>query len=170
MTIETKSLTLIACDKTILINAIEGNDKLGKLLNIKVEDNWTEFGLGPLQYSLGRLSEDIQEMGWLTYLPIKQDNKLIGSCGYKGKPTVNGSVEIGYEIAPGYRNKGLATEMTEGLISHAFANSSVKIIYAHTLRQENASTKILSKFGFVRIGEVNDPDDGLIWKWVLKKR
>ncbi|MBL0024226.1 MAG: GNAT family N-acetyltransferase [Saprospiraceae bacterium] len=170
MIIETKNLRLIPCDKEILVKAIEGNDKLEKMLNIKVADNWTEFGVDPFQFSLDRISEDMEEIGWLTYFPIhKQDNKLIGSAGYKGKPNENGSVEIGYEIAPHYRNKGFATEMAEALISNAFSDIKVKLIIAHTLREENASAKILTKCGFIKVGDIDDPDDGPIWKWELKK-
>jgi [ribosomal protein S5]-alanine N-acetyltransferase len=168
--IETKSLKLIPCDTEIMNAAIKGNDILAKKLNVTVQDNWTEFGVGALQYSLDRLAESEDEFGWWTYFPIhKNDNRLIGSGGYKGKPTTDGTVELGYEITPGYRNLGLATEMTNGLIENAFKDNSVKIIIAHTLGQQNPSTKVLQKCGFTKVQEINDPDDGLLWKWELKK-
>jgi len=168
--IETKNLRLIGCNSEILKAGIDGNENLETLLAVHVPDNWSEFGKTYLEYSLQKLTENTEESGWLTFFPIhKQDNKLIGSGGYKGKPTEIGTVEIGYEIAPGYRNKGLATEMTEALISNAFKDNRVKTVIAHTLAQENASTKILINFGFEKIEEINDPDDGLIWKWELKR-
>jgi hypothetical protein len=37
------------------------------------------------------------------------------------------------------------------------------------LREKNDSTKILTKFGFIKVKEINDFDDGLIWKWVHKR-
>ncbi len=170
MPVETKNLILLPCDSEILKAAIEGNEPLKRLLNIEIANDWTEFGVAALQYSLDRLSENDEESGWWTYLPIhKQDNKLIGSGGYKGKPTSNGTVELGYEIAPDYRNKGLATEMTQGLITNAFLDKRVKSILAHTLAEENASTKVLTKCNFKKVEEINDPDDGLIWKWELKR-
>ena len=170
MTIETKNLKLIPCDTEILKTAIQGDEILAKKINVTVQDNWTEFGVVALQYSLGRLSENEEESGWWTYFPVhKQDNKLIGSGGYKGKPTADGTVEIGYEIALDYRNRGLATEMTKGLIENAFRDERVRLIVAHTLGQDNASTKVLKKCGFKKVEEINDPDDGLIWKWELKR-
>ncbi len=170
MTIETKNLKLIPCDTEILKAAIQGDEILSKKINVTVQDNWTEFGVVALQYSLDRLSENEEESGWWTYFPVhKQDNKLIGSGGYKGKPTVDGTVEIGYEIALDYRNRGLATEMTKGLIENAFRDERVRLIVAHTLGQDNASTKVLQKCGFKKVEEINDPDDGLIWKWELKR-
>ncbi len=171
MKIETTNLDLIPCDIEILKAAIQGDEILAKKINVIVQDNWTGFGVGPLQFSLDRLAEGDAEKNWWTYLPIhKEDNKLIGSGGYKGKPTTDGTVEIGYEIAPAYRNRGLATEMAKGLIENAFKDTRVKSIIAHTLGQENPSTKVLKKCGFEKVQEINDPDHGLIWKWELKRQ
>jgi RimJ/RimL family protein N-acetyltransferase len=168
---ETKNLRLISCDTEILKSAIEGNDVLARKINVTVPDNWTEFGVSALKYSLDRLTESEEERNWWTYFPIhKQDNKLIGSGGYKGSPTNEGTVELGYEIAPGYRNQGLATEMTKGLIENAFRDKRVKSIIAHTLGNENPSTKVLQKCGFEKVAEMMDPEDGPIWKWELKRQ
>jgi RimJ/RimL family protein N-acetyltransferase len=170
MTIETENLKLIPCDPEILKSAIAGDAMIANHLKVTVQENWTEFGVPALQYSLDRLSENEDESTWWTYLPIhKQDNKLIGSGGYKGKPTPDGTVEIGYEIAPDYRNRGLATEMTRGLLENAFKDERVKSIIAHTLGHENPSTRVLRKCGFEKVAEINDPDDGPIWKWELKR-
>src|SRR5687767_295020 len=79
MTIETKNLRLISCDAEILKSAIQGNEVLAKKINVTVQDNWTEFGVGALKYSLDRLTESEEEKNWWTYFPIhKHDNKLIG--------------------------------------------------------------------------------------------
>lgn len=128
-------------------------------------NKWTEVGVEALQYSLDKITE----MGWWTYFAIhKQDNTLMGSGGYKGSPTEEGIVELGYEIALEYRNKGLATQMAQGLVSNAFVDKRAQTIIAHTLGEENASTKVLTKCSFVKVEEINDLHDGLIWKWELK--
>ena len=169
MTIETQNLQLIACDTELLRSAIEGYEVLSKKLNVTVHDNWTEFGVAALQYSLDQLSSEYERNWWTYFLIHKQDNTLMGSGGYKGKPSPDGAVEIGYEIAPDYRNRGLATEMAKGLIDNALNDHRVTSIIAHTLGQENPSTKVLRKCGFVHVEEINDPEDGLIWKWELIK-
>ena len=91
---------------------------------------------------------------------------LVGNCGYKGPPK-NGVVEIGYEVAESYRGMGLATEMAKALIEFAFSHPEVKSIIAHTLPFENHSVSVLRKCGFEYISEINDPEDGVIWKWEL---
>ena len=35
--------------------------------------------------------------------------------------------------------------------------------------QESASTAILRKQGFAFEGEVEHPDDGRVWQWILEK-
>ncbi len=170
MIIETRNLKLISGDTDILKSAIEGNAILAKRINATVQDNWTEFGVDALQYSLNKLTESEKEKDWWTYFPIhKYDNILIGCGGYKGKPTNDGIVEVGYEIAPNYRNRGFATEMAKGLIENALNDGRVKSIIAHTLGQNNPSTSVLQKCGFEKVEELNDPDEGTIWKWELKK-
>jgi ribosomal-protein-alanine N-acetyltransferase len=169
MTLETENLKLLPCDTEILRAAIEGNEILAKKINVSILEDWSEFGIGVFQYSLDKIIENNDEIGWWTYFPIhKKDNKLIGSGGYKGKPTPEGTVELGYEIAPNYRNQGLATEMTKALIENALKDKRVKNIIAHTLGHENPSTTVLQKCGFVKVNELIDPDEGLVWKWELK--
>ncbi|SKB64307.1 GNAT family N-acetyltransferase [Daejeonella lutea] len=162
---ETPNLTLLPCDVEILTTALKGNHELASRLNITVPEAWTEFGPLALEYSRERLA-DADQAGWWTYFPIHQaSNTLIGSGGYKGKPNEEGVVEIGYEIAADYRNQGLATEFCRALVEHAFKDGRVKKVIAHTLGEDNASTKVLSKSGFLKTEVIEDPEDGIIWKW-----
>lgn len=169
--LETENLFLVACDKETLEAAIAGNQQLAKLLSVAVPENWTEFGTQALSYALEKICSAADEQGWWTYFPIhKNDNTLIGSGGYAGKPDSNGRVEIGYEITGDYRNKGLATEFVNALLKNAFAHENVKAVQAHTLADENASTKVLAKCGFIKTEEIDHPEDGKLWKWELKKQ
>ena len=168
--IETQNLILIACDVQTLEIAIAGNQQLSQHIKATVPDNWTEFGSRALKYALDKLKSGEDESGWWTYFPIhKSDNKLIGSCGYKGKPNENGEVEIGYEISNTYRNKGLATEISKALVDNAFNFESVKSIQAHTLGEINPSTKVLLKSGFKKIDDIQDKENGTLWKWGITR-
>jgi RimJ/RimL family protein N-acetyltransferase len=170
MKLQTKHLELIACNREILAEALKSNEHLGDYLNIEVPENWSEFGNSALNYALAQINAGDSQVGWWTYLPIhKADNKLIGSCGFRGQPDENGAVEIGYEIKADYRNKGLATELSQALIQHAFQNPEVNKVQAHTLGEVNPSTRVLSKCGFIKTEEIQDPDNGTLWKWELKR-
>jgi RimJ/RimL family protein N-acetyltransferase len=168
--IHTERLQLIPCTETILTQALTGNEALGNTLGVSVAPNWTEFGTAPLEYVRKLVQLDPDAVGWWTYFPIlTAEQILIGSGGYKGKPDAAGQVELGYEIAPEYRNRGFAKEMTRGLIKHAFAQPEIKSILAHTLGELNPSTAVLQACGFVRIAEIQDPEEGTIWQWQLKR-
>ena len=95
----------------------------------------------------------------------RTDKKLIGACGFKGEPDPNGDVEIGYETASAYRNRGLATEAARGLLRFAFGDERVRRVNANTLAEENASTRLLRTLGFTLTGEETDLEVGKIWTW-----
>jgi ribosomal-protein-alanine N-acetyltransferase len=38
-------------------------------------------------------------------------------------------------------------------------------VTAHTLAEDNPSTAVLRKSGFVRTATIDDPDAGAIWRW-----
>jgi RimJ/RimL family protein N-acetyltransferase len=90
---------------------------------------------------------------------------LVGTCGFKGPPAADGVVELAYGVDAAHRGKGYATEATHALVGFAFDSGRVSAVRAHTLPEANASTRVLSKCGFRYIGEVIDPDDGLVWRW-----
>jgi RimJ/RimL family protein N-acetyltransferase len=95
----------------------------------------------------------------------------IGTCGYKGRPGPDGVVEIAYGVDPEYQGRGYATEAAKALVAYALLSSSssgrVHVVRAHTLSGPNASTRVLAKCGFERVGEVIDPEDGLVWRWEI---
>jgi RimJ/RimL family protein N-acetyltransferase len=90
---------------------------------------------------------------------------VVGQCGFKGPPAADGVVEIAYGVLPEHQGKCYATEAAAALVSYALSCKQVRTVRAHTLRQSNASTRVLMKCGFHRVGEVIDPDDGLVWRW-----
>ena len=95
----------------------------------------------------------------------RSSGSVVGQAGFKGPPTADGIVEIAYGIAPDHQGKGYATETAQALTAFAFSSERVHIVRAHTLPEPNASTRVLTKCGFQNIGEVTDPEDGLVWRW-----
>jgi [ribosomal protein S5]-alanine N-acetyltransferase len=96
---------------------------------------------------------------------LRDSGSVIGSAGFKGPPDAEGVVEIAYAIAPGHQGRGYATEAAAALVAFALGDGRVRGVRAHTLPTPNASTRVLAKCGFERVGEVVDPEDGLVWRW-----
>ena len=96
---------------------------------------------------------------------LRSGDSVVGQAGFKGPPTADGIVEIAYGIAPDHQGKGYATETAQALTAFAFSSDKVHIVRAHTLPESNASTRVLTKCGFHYMGEVTDPEDGLVWRW-----
>jgi RimJ/RimL family protein N-acetyltransferase len=95
----------------------------------------------------------------------RDDERVIGSAAFKGAPDEDGVVEIAYGIAPSYEGHGYATEAAKALVAFALERVDVTSIRAHTKPENNASGRVLAKSGFHQVGEVVDPEDGVVWRW-----
>ena len=167
--IETPRLTLICCSKEILEVLFKGDDALAAFLQINIPAKWTEFGEPAFKFTYDKITDSNVKQEWWAYLPVLRKTKtLVGSCGYKGQPK-NGMVEIGYEVAEGYRGWGLATEMAKALIQNAFKSEEVDYVQAHTLAMVNESGSVLKKCGMTKMEEIEDPEDGKIWRWEIRR-
>ncbi len=96
---------------------------------------------------------------------LRDAGVTVGQCGFKGPPTSYGVVEIAYWVEPDNRRSGFATEAVLAMLSYAFEHDIVRLVRAHTLPEQNASTRVLAKCGFRNTGGVIDPEDGRVWRW-----
>lgn len=167
--IETSRLQLLPCTLQHFEALFQGEEVLAKLLGITVPEDWTEYPEMVL-LAYDKLRNDPSMLGWFFYLVIhKEDKQLIGTGGFKGKPGENGAIEIGYEIAPAYREKGYATEMVEGLVRFAFSHPHISRVMAHTLEEYNAAVKVLQKSGMHFAGAFTDQEEDELWRWEIKR-
>ena len=103
---------------------------------------------------------------WLGYLAASPACEIVGSCGFTANPE-HGTVEIAYFTFPDYEGRGWGGQMAAELVGIAFGH--LDRVRAHTLREENASTRILRRLGFVQQGTAVDADVGLVWRWHLER-
>jgi [ribosomal protein S5]-alanine N-acetyltransferase len=94
---------------------------------------------------------------------------MIGQCGFKGPPGTDGSVEIAYGVASEQESKGYATEAARALVAYAFSIEQVVLVRAHTLPASTASKRVLAKCGFQYIGDITDPEDGLVCRFERRR-
>jgi RimJ/RimL family protein N-acetyltransferase len=91
----------------------------------------------------------------------RENGTVVGSCMFKGPPT-DGIVEIAYGIDPDQQGKGYATEAAKAMVKYALHGGPHG---PRMLPDSAASQRVLAKSGFRHVGEVVDPDDGLVWRF-----
>ena len=100
---------------------------------------------------------------WIGYLAL-EDGTCVGTCAFTSAPK-NNVAEIAYFTFPGNEGRGVATRMGALLISLAKVSAPNVVVTAHTRPEENASTRVLRRLGFVFEGLRIHEEDGQIWVW-----
>ena len=154
--IESRRLTLVAATEDLVRADLAGRDALAGALGADVPEAWPPelYESTAMRVALEQL-HDPDQHGWsLWYLLSKKHEppRVIGICGFKGKPDRQGSVEIGYSVLRQYRVQGYATEAVERLVGWAFSHQNVVEVDAETLPHLRQSIRVLEKNGFVYRG------------------
>ena len=149
----------------LLSAAIEGANALGTLLGVMVAEDWAGFPEA-LPVIRAGYEKHPQAQRWGALFFVEPNARaLVGLGGFKGPPSADGVVEIGYAIAPAFQKQGLATDAVAQMLQRAFAEPVIQAVDAHTLGERNGSTRVLEKSGFEKIAEVVDPGEGVVWQW-----
>ncbi len=85
---------------------------------------------------------------------------LVGGVGFKGAPSDEGVVEIGYGLVEMARGRGLATEAVQALVQHARGRGASAVV-AETDIGNEASIGVLLRCGFV---ETERTESGVWWR------
>lgn len=149
MIIDTNRLKLVACTPEFLSTILPEDYEIG----------------GHVKGHVDELQNDNSQLGWGVWFVVdKTTDTIVGDIGFKGKPTADHTVEIGYGIIPSAQNKGYATEAVGALIEWAFASGQVKRIIAECLQDNFPSIKVLGKLGLKESGQEGD-----MIKWEMTK-
>lgn len=86
----------------------------------------------------------------------KNENIIIGTCGYRlwGKPMF--CAELGYELSKPEWRQGIMTEALIGIIKFGFEHMELNRIEATVMLENTASMNLLSKLGFTEEGILRD--------------
>ncbi len=102
----------------------------------------------------------VGEPGWTIQLLV-EDGVVVGHGGFHEPPDADGVVEIGYTVVEAARGRGLAQQAVRLLLERARASGRVRVVRGCTAPDNAASHAVLARCGFVHVGEVEDPEDGL---------
>lgn len=107
-----------------------------------------------------RIEHQFTPAAWL----LVEGGEAVGLCSIKSVD-LDGSIDIGYGVAPTRRRRGAATRAVADLVAWARSDPRVRQLTAETMAEPGASPKILLANGFVQIGERVDVEDGRVWCW-----
>jgi RimJ/RimL family protein N-acetyltransferase len=159
-------MTPTSCRSLLLVPATMIDiDQPWPRLRAGIEDGFAdrEEGAGILRDVMTQFEAIPRSAQWGPYWSVDPAlDAVVCLSGFKDVPT-GGSVEIAYFTFPRFEGRGYATRTIGELV--ALAWSDVALVVAHTLPVANASNTALGRHGFIHVGEMIDPDDGLVWRW-----
>jgi RimJ/RimL family protein N-acetyltransferase len=100
---------------------------------------------------------------WVGYVAVDGDEG-VGGGAFVGAPRDN-CVEIAYFTLKNREGRGYAKRTVAALIEIARRSAPQITLRAYTLREHNASTRILRHHGFRLFGDAHDHDAGAVWEW-----
>ena len=109
-----------------------------------------------------QVARDPASAEWVARAVVDAETgQVVGHGGFHGPPNADGTVEVAYSVDPLFRRRGYARAILAALLRRAQADPSVRTVRA-SIRPDNAgSLATIAGFGFRKIGEQWDPEDGL---------
>jgi RimJ/RimL family protein N-acetyltransferase len=179
--INTPRLRLIPGTAAMLRAELESSEALAAALGAEVPASWPPdfFDASAVRQMLDWVEAHPADSAWgfhyvleaLPPSPAEQATRplVVGAGGYKGAPDEGGAVEIGYSIVAGRRRRGYAREAVDGWLAHAFADTRVSRVLAHTLPDLEPSIAVLRSAGFAFGGAGADPHEPSAVQYVLTR-
>jgi ribosomal-protein-alanine N-acetyltransferase len=157
MNLETQRLILIGATEASLVAELQNRRRLSEVLNVAVPANWPPplYDQPALNYTLTYLNENPDATDWIFWYILLREPQLmaIGITGFKGKPSDDGTVEVGYSVCEQFQKNGYASEAVAALITLAFSHGSVKRVIAETLPELTPSIRVMEKNGLTFVGQ-----------------
>ena len=109
-----------------------------------------------------QIARDPESAEWIARAAVAEPaGVVVGHGGFHGPPDAGGMVEVAYSVDPAHRRRGYAKAMLAALLERARAEPAVKVVRASISPDNEASLATIAGFGFVRVGEQWDAEDGL---------
>lgn len=78
---------------------------------------------------------------------LKEENRMIGTCGFSRIDKADNAAEIGYVINPAYQRRGYASEAVIALMRLGFCDMGMNRIEGRYMVKNLASRKVMEKCG-----------------------
>ncbi len=116
---------------------------------------------GPLRWRVPQVRSNPSVNKWFVrWMVEKETREIVGSTSFHGPPDEQGMMEIGLGVHSNFQRLGYAVEALTGMWSWVVEQPGVELL-RYTVAPDNlASVALVEKFGFERVGQQIDPEDG----------
>ena len=168
--IETEQLRLNALSGEFLRLLTEGRIRCAqRLVDYCVSENCSLLGQRHINRRLRMIEVDPQQGPWMYRAIVRnKDNKMVGHISFHHKapdPDLleysNSAAELGYTIEPAFRRRGYARESAVAMMEWAHREHGVQTFILSVSPDNVPSMKMAQSMNFTKIGELQDPVDGL---------
>jgi [ribosomal protein S5]-alanine N-acetyltransferase len=137
---------------------IEDRAQFAALLGAMVPATWPppENDEHTMRFFTEYVESHPDSVGWAAWYILRRGEDgqatAIGTCGFKGGPDREGTVETGYSVLEEHQRRGYAPEAVAALVDWAFGQPGVGRVIAHTFPDLRPSIRVLEKCGFTFAG------------------
>jgi ribosomal-protein-alanine N-acetyltransferase len=85
---------------------------------------------------------------------LRQDDQLVGTCGFNEWSEVHRWAELAFDLAPAHWGKGLMGQAVAAALQWAFQQELVNRVHAFVRIDNRRSERLLERGGFVREGRL----------------
>ena len=159
--VATPRLVLLALDaRTVELMLAGDSVAAGERLGVVLPPDIGRTSEGLLTIRLNDLRTRPEAEPWLLRIIAdrRTPRRMVGFVGFHGPPDPEGRAEVGYEILPEYRRRGIALEATRGLLEWA-RGKGVRTFVASVRPDNAASQGLVERLGFQRAGSRWNPID-----------
>ena len=143
----------------LVLRRIEQSDAMSILTYLSDDEVMKHYGLEPFQ----SVEDALDEISWYESIldentgirwgiTLKEENKVIGSCGFLEMVDQHHRSDIGFELSKQHWGKGLASEALEAVVTYGFKEMNLQRIQALIEPPNIPSQKLVEKHGFLKEG------------------
>jgi [ribosomal protein S5]-alanine N-acetyltransferase len=139
-------------------------DVASQKLGARIPEGWPTDAQSRtgLAIHLAALQRDPGMESWrVRFIVLRNERRAMGTVSLKGAPGPDGTVDLGWELEPGDRRQGFATEAATAIARWALSQPRVRRVTARIQDDNPASMRVAERVG-MRSTQARHPEQGLI--------
>lgn len=145
------NLRLVDLPLPVVVAMRDGEvEAAAEMIGLEIPDDFA--AMNDVWTFMSDLLSDPANNSW-TMNAIVREGVIVGNAGFKGAPTAEGEVEMGYSVLEGHRRQGIAVTAARLLLDRLKQDPSVSRVIT-TIRPDNAASIAVSlSAGFAPAGD-----------------